>query len=66
MVGPLPGLVSYRACVGPAEAPDATVSLCTWFGSGCSRFVDPSASGQHQTSNQHNAGPCCGNVLQQG
>ncbi|GFV84811.1 DDE_3 domain-containing protein [Trichonephila clavipes] len=39
---------------------DVIVSLCTGFRVGCSRFVGPSASGQHKVSNQLNAGPCGG------
>ncbi|GFY31091.1 transposable element Tc1 transposase [Trichonephila clavipes] len=34
--------------------------LCAWFRVGCSRFVGPSASGQHKVYNQLNAGPCGG------
>ncbi|GFV83478.1 DDE_3 domain-containing protein [Trichonephila clavipes] len=52
-----PRFVPSRARVGSAKAADVIVSLCTSFRVGCSRFVDPSASGQHKVSNQLNAGP---------
>ncbi|GFW17504.1 transposable element Tc1 transposase [Trichonephila clavipes] len=60
MAGPLPRFVPCRARVGSAKMADAIVSLCTGFRVGCSRFVGPSASGQHKVSNQLNAGPCGG------
>ena len=56
---PLVRLVPYRACVGSSETPDAAVSFCTWIEWSRSRFVGPSASGQHKTSHQLHAGPCC-------
>ncbi|GFX95823.1 hypothetical protein TNCV_2084031 [Trichonephila clavipes] len=60
MTAPLPRLVPCRARVGLAKTVDAIVSLCIGFRVGCSRFVGPSASGQHKVSNQLNAGPCGG------
>ncbi|GFW41035.1 hypothetical protein TNCV_414441 [Trichonephila clavipes] len=57
MAGPLPRFVPCRAHVGSAKTADAIVSLCTLFIVNCSRFVGPSASGQHKVSNQLNAGP---------
>ncbi|GFU23482.1 transposable element Tc1 transposase [Trichonephila clavipes] len=41
--------------VGSAKTADAIVSFCTCFRVGCSRFVGPSASGQHKVSNELNA-----------
>ncbi|GFW65746.1 transposable element Tcb2 transposase [Trichonephila clavipes] len=60
MASPLPRFVPCRARVGSAKTADAIVSLRTLFRVGCSRFVGPSASGQHKVSNQLNAGPCGG------
>ena len=60
MVGPLTRLVTYRAWVRLTETPNAATLLFTWFGGSLLRFVDLSASGQHKTSYQHHAGPCCG------
>ncbi|GFV33770.1 hypothetical protein TNCV_4568851 [Trichonephila clavipes] len=57
---PAPRFVPCRARVGSAKTADAIVSLCRLFRVGCSRFVGPSASGQHKVSNQLNAGPCGG------
>ncbi|GFV86751.1 hypothetical protein TNCV_3964811 [Trichonephila clavipes] len=55
MAGPLPRFVPCRARVGSAKTADVIVIKV-----GCSRFVGPSASGQHKVSNQLNAGPCGG------
>ncbi|GFW37335.1 DDE_3 domain-containing protein [Trichonephila clavipes] len=60
MAGPLPRFVPCRARVESAKMVDAIVLLCTRFRVGCSRFVGPSASGQHKVANQLNAGPCGG------
>ncbi|GFX63503.1 hypothetical protein TNCV_105101 [Trichonephila clavipes] len=60
MAGPLPRFVPCRARVRSAKTADVIVSFCTRFRVGCSRFVGPSASGQHKVSNQLNAGPCGG------
>ncbi|GFV44200.1 hypothetical protein TNCV_1825671 [Trichonephila clavipes] len=52
--------VEQLNALGSTKTADAIVSLCTCFRVGCSRFVGPSASGQHKMSNELNAVPCGG------